>query len=106
MAIRRATRLRPPSETPVALSGTSSKFTGSLLEISPFGLSVKSPQKVEVGTILRLAIAVGGDYFRAAAIVRSTLPYGFAMEFLSMTTIDRQTMRRLYLRLEMAARPS
>jgi hypothetical protein len=90
----------------VALSGTSSKFTGSLLEISPFGLSVKSPQKVEVGTILRLAIAVGGDYFRAAAIVRATLPHGFAMEFLSMTTIDRQTMRRLYLRLEMAARPS
>jgi hypothetical protein len=75
-----------------------------LQEISPFGLSVKTAQKVENGTILRLAIAVGGDYFRAAAIVRSALPGGLAMEFLSMTTVDRQTMRRLYLKLEMAAR--
>jgi hypothetical protein len=104
MATRRAARLRPPSETQVALSGTDSKFTGSLLEISPYGLSVKSSQKVEIGTVLRLAIAVGGDFIRAAAIVRTIRPDGFAMEFLSMTTMDRQTMRRLYLKLEIATR--
>ena len=28
------------------------------------------------------------------------------MEFLSMTAIDRQVMRRLYLRMQIAARPS
>ena len=90
----------------MALSSTNSKFTASLREISPFGLSVKCSKRVEVGAILRLAIAVGGDYFRAAAIVRASTSDGFAMEFLSMTTIDRQTMRRLYLRLEMASRPN
>jgi hypothetical protein len=106
MATRRAIRLRPAADTQVALIGTSSKFIGSLLEISPFGLSVKSSQKVEIGTIFRLVIGVGADYFRAAAIVRTSIPGGFAMEFLSMTAIDRQMMRRLYLRLQVAARPS
>ncbi len=51
MATRRAARLRPPSETQVALSSTDSKFTGSLLEISPYGLSVKTSQKVEIGAV-------------------------------------------------------
>jgi len=106
MATRRATRLRPTEGTQVALSGTSSKFTGSLLEISPYGLSIKSSQEAKIGTIFRLVIAVGADYFRAAAIVRTNIPGGFAMEFLSMTAIDRQVMRRLYLRLQMAARPN
>jgi hypothetical protein len=91
-------------DTQVAFIGTSSKFTAPLLEISPFGLSVKTSQAVEIGAIFRLVIAVGADYFRAAAIVRTNIPGGFAMEFLSMTAIDRQMMRRLYLRLQMAAR--
>jgi hypothetical protein len=106
MATRRATRLRPSGETQVALVGTSSKFTAPLLEISPFGLSVKSSREVEMGAIFKLVIAVGADYFRAASIVRAKIPGGFAMEFLSMTAIDRQVMRRLYLRLQMAARPT
>ena len=106
MATRRATRLRPPADTQVALVGPSSKFTASLIEISPYGLSVKSSREVEIGTIFKLVIAVGADYLRAAAIVRTTIPGGFAMEFLSMTAIDRQVMRRLYLKLEIAARPA
>jgi hypothetical protein len=90
----------------VALDGTSAKFTATLLEISPFGLSVKSSHEVEMGAIFKLVIEVGADYFRAASVVRAKIPGGFAMEFLSMTPIDRQVMRRLYLRLQMAARPS
>ena len=106
MATRRATRLRPPAETQVAFIGTSTKFTAPLLEISPYGLSVKSSREVGIGTIFKLVIAVGSEYFRAAAIVRTNIPSGFAMEFLSMTAMDRQVMRRLYLKLEIAARPA
>lgn len=106
MATRRAARLRPPAETQVAFIGTSSKFTAPLLEISPYGLSVKSTREVEIGTIFKLVISVGSEYFRAAAIVRTAIPGGFAMEFLSMTAIDRQVMRRLYLKLQIAARPA
>lgn len=106
MATRRATRLRPSGETQVALVGTTSKFTAPLLEISPFGLSVKSSHEVEMGAVFKLVIAVGADYFRAASVVRAKIPGGFAMEFLSMTAIDRQVMRRLYLRMQIAARPN
>ncbi len=106
MAARRATRLRPPAETHVAFTSTSTKFTAPLLEISPYGLSVKSSREVDIGTIFKLVIAVGSEYFRAAAIVRTNIPGGFAMEFLSMTAFDRQVMRRLYLKLQIAARPA
>lgn len=57
-----------------------------------------------MGAVFRLGIQVGADYFRAAAIVRAKTPGGFAAEFLSMTAIDREMMRRLYLRLQMASR--
>jgi len=75
------------------------------MEFSPFGLSVQSSREVTTGTIFKLGIRVGTDYFRAAGIVRAIIPSGFAVEFLSMTAMDRQTMRRLYLRLQMATRP-
>ncbi len=84
--------------------GTDVKFTAPLVDFSPFGLSVKTAHEVTTGTILRLGIKVGADYFRAAAAVRTKIPGGFAVEFLSMTAIDREMMRRLYLRLQIAAR--
>jgi hypothetical protein len=80
------------------------KFSAPLLDFSPFGLSVKTSREVTTGTIFRLAIQLGADYFRAAAIVRAQIPGGFAVEFLSMTAMDRELMRRLYLRLQIAAR--
>jgi hypothetical protein len=88
----------------VGFVGTELKFTAPLLEFSPFGLSVKTSRLVPIGTIFRLGVKVGADYFRAAAIVRVILDCGFAVEFLSMTAIDREMMRRLYLRLQMTAR--
>ena len=105
MATRRATRVRSDGPTHVGFVGTKDKFTAPLLDFSPFGLSVKSSREVAAGAIFRLGIRVGADYFRAAAIVRARIPGGFGVEFLSMTTIDREVMRRLYLRLKMAAGP-
>jgi hypothetical protein len=88
----------------VGFIGTDMKFTAPLLEFSPFGLSVKTAEEVVTGKIFRLGVKVGADYFRAAGIVRAKFPGGFAVEFLSMTPIDRELMNRLYLRLQMAAR--
>jgi len=104
MATRRATRFRAKTIAQVGFVGGDVTFTAPLLDFSPFGLSVKTSREVTVGTIFRLAIKVGADRFRAAAIVRAKIPDGLAVEFLSMTPVDRETMRRLYLRLQMAAR--
>lgn len=104
MATRRAIRVKPRTATQVGFVGTSAKFTAPLHEFSPYGLSVKSSREVAIGTVFRVGIQVGADYFRAAAIVRAKFPGGFAAEFLSMTAVDREMMRRLYLRLKMATR--
>ncbi len=104
MATRRATRVRVKAAAQVGFVGTDVKFTAPLLDFSPFGLSVKTSREVTTGTIFRLGIQVGDDYFRAAAVVRAKIPDGLAVEFLSMTAPDREMMRRLYLRLQMAAR--
>ena len=104
MAARRATRVRAKVATQVGCIGTDVKFTAPLIEFSPFGLSVKTSREVAIGTIFRLGIKVGADYFRAAAIVRAKIPGGFGVEFLSMTVVDQEMMRRLYLRLQMTAR--
>ena len=101
---RRATRLRAQVATHVGFIRSEIKFTASLLDFSPFGLSVKASREVTTGTIFRLGIQVGSDCFRAAAIVRAIIPGGFGVEFLSMTPLDREMMRRFYLRLQMAAR--
>ena len=104
MATRRATRVRTKAATQVGFVGANVKFTAPLLDFSPFGLSVKTPREFAIGTIFRLGVQVNTDYFRAAAIVRAKIPGGLAVEFLAMTPLDRQMMRRLYLCLQMAAR--
>jgi hypothetical protein len=78
------------------------KFAAPLHEFSPFGFSVKTSREPTIGTIFRLGMKGGADYFRAAAIVRRKFPDGLVMEFLSMTAMDREMMRRLYLRLKTA----
>jgi len=101
---RRATRVPANATAQVSFVGTDAKFTAPLLNFSPFGLAVQTSREVTAGTIFRLGIQVGSDYFRAAAIARRTHPGVLAVEFLSMTAMDREMMRRLYLRLQIAAR--
>jgi hypothetical protein len=99
-ARRRAVRALPHTPIEVGFVSTDGSFTAPLREFSPFGLSVGKPQPgVKIGRILRLAMRVDADCFRAAAIVRVCLPGGFAVEFLSMTPWDRELMHRLYRRL-------
>ena len=104
MAARRANRVRTREVAQVGFVGGDQRFTAPLLDFSPFGLSVKTTCEAKNGTIFRVGIKVGADYFRAAAITRSQFPGGFAVEFLSMGAIDREMMRRLYLRLQIVAR--
>ncbi|MFZ0960426.1 MAG: PilZ domain-containing protein [Terriglobia bacterium] len=104
MKCRRATRVRAKATIDVGFVGGDDKFTASLLDLSPFGLSVKTSREVKAGTIFKLGVRSGTDCFRAAAIVRALIPGGFAVEFLSMNPTDRELMRRDYARLQMAAR--
>ena len=101
---RRANRVRATGVTHVGFVGIDQKFTAPLLDFSPFGLAVKTTRQVKTGTIFRLGVQVGADSFRAAAVTRRQFPGGFAVDFLSMGAIDREMMRRLYLRLQIAAR--
>ena len=84
--------------------GTDERFAAPLADFSPFGLSVRTTRKVKIGTVFRLGIKIGTEYFRAAAVVRSQFPDGFAVEFLSMNNADRELLHRSYQRLQMAAR--
>ncbi len=101
---RRAARVRAKTTLDVGFVGTDERFTAPLADFSPFGLSVKTTRKVKIGTVFRLGIKLGTEYFRAAAVVRSQFPDGFAVEFLSMSLVDRELLRRSYQRLQMAAR--
>jgi len=100
MPQRRAERVRFQTAMPVGFVGGNEHFVASLSEFSPFGLSVKTPQSVTPGAVVRLGIKVDADYFRAAAVVRARFSDGFAVEFLSMTSMDRELLRRIYLRLQ------
>jgi hypothetical protein len=101
---RRATRVRAKTIIDVGFVGTDDRFTAPLLDLSPFGLSVKTSRKVKTGAIFKVGVRSGNDCFRAAAIVRALIPGGFAVEFLSMNPIDRELMRRHYARMLMIGR--
>lgn len=101
---RRAARVRAQAAVDVGFVSASDKFTAPLLDFSPFGLSVRTSREVKTGTIFKLGVISGADCFRAAAIVRALIPSGFAVEFLSMNSTDRELMRRQYARMQMAAR--
>ena len=101
---RRAVRFRAHAATSVGFASTGHSFTAPLIDFSPFGLSVKASHEVKTGTVFRLIVRMGADYFRAAAVSRTQIPDRFAVEFLSMTPTDREIMRRTYQRLQMASR--
>ena len=103
---RRAPRVRAQTPISVGFVSSNEKFVGSLLDFSPFGLSVRTAHEVKAGMILKLGIVSGAEVFRAAAIVRTSIPGGFGVEFLSMHPVDREALRRQYARLQLAARNS
>ena len=101
---RRAARVQAPTILDVGFLGAGEAFVAPLVNFSPFGLSVKTTRAVKVGTVFRLGFKTGSDYFRAAVVVRSQFPAGFAVEFVSMSGMDRELLRRSYQRFQMAAR--
>ena len=93
--------MRALSTIDVGFVGADVKFTAPLIDLSPFGLSVKTSREVKPGAIFKVGVRSGSDYFRAAAIVRALIPGGFAVEFLSMNPTDRDLMRRHYARMRL-----
>ncbi len=103
---RRAERVRFKTSIYVGFVIGNDRFSALLEEFNPFGLVVKTSREVKPGTVLRLGIKIETDYLRAAAVVRRKFSDGFAVEFLSMGSMDREILRRIYLRLQLADRPS
>ena len=65
MVQRRAQRVRFKSPIQAGFVAGDERFSGSLADFSPFGLSVRCPHDVKPGTIFRLGIKVDTDFFRS-----------------------------------------
>ncbi len=106
MAGRRAKRFKAPFTIPIAFLGSSTRFTGDLVDISTTGLLLRCEQDIEPGTIGRMAIPVGYETSRVVAVAARRIPgVGVGFEFRHMTPHDRELLRRLLLRLAQAAEP-
>ena len=105
MAIqRRAERVRFQNPVQAGFIAGEERFAGSVGDFSPFGLAVETPHTVTPGAVYRLGIKVDAEYFRAAAIVRTKSQGGFGAEFLSMSPVDRELLRRLYMSVRRTVR--
>jgi hypothetical protein len=101
---RRAERVQFQNPVQAGFMAGDERFAGSIGDFSPFGLGVKTPHRVTPGAVYRLGIKVDTGYFRAAAIVRTKSSDGFGAEFLSMSPVDRELLRRLYMSVRRALR--
>ena len=72
-------------------------FAGELHEIGLEGLFIATAESlnpVAVGNTGKLGVVFPNWFFRASAIVRHVLPgRGFGVEFITMSTIDREAIR-------------
>lgn len=106
MAGRRAKRIKAPFTIPIAFLGSSTRFTGDLVDISTTGLLLRCEQDIEPGAIGRMAIPVGHETSRVVAVATRRIPgVGIGFEFSHMTPHDRELLRRLLMRLACAAEP-
>jgi hypothetical protein len=104
MAGRRAKRLRASHHVPVGFVGPSASFTGDLVDLSKTGLLVRCSQSLEPGAPGRIGIPMGQETMRAMVAVRRHVPpIGLAFEFIQMSLRDRELLRRLLKRLQVAA---
>ncbi len=106
MAERRAKRVKAARKIAVGFLGAGARFTGDLVDISTYGLLVRSSQELEVGTPGRLGIDMGYATIRIVAVVRRVVPgVGVAFDFSTMGTRDRELLHRLLLMLSKLSPP-
>lgn len=101
MAGRRAKRIRAVRQIMVGFTGASTRFAGTLVDISRTGLLMRCPHDLALETGGRIAIELGVDVLRCTVKVRRRVPdVGLAVEFIQMRPRDRELLHRLLVHLE------
>jgi len=103
--IRKAERYEAKVEIHIGILGVGVRKTGRVVDLSMTGVLMRTSEKLEPGTHVRMGIEVGTEVLRTMAIVRRIVPgVGVAFEFAQMNQRDRQILGRLILQLKMSAR--
>jgi hypothetical protein len=103
--VRKATRHAANVTVYVGILGVGLRLTGKIVDLSMTGVLMRTSEKLEPGTNVRMGIEMGVDTFRTVAIMRRVVPgVGIAFEFAQMSQRDRQLLGRL-LQSVKASRP-
>ena len=71
----------------------SRRIAGKLDKVSLRGLFLRTKQAVPVGSVGKVGVDFRDWFFRATAVVRSVEPgRGVGLEFIKMTSLDRQAL--------------
>ena len=72
----------------------SRRIAGELQKVSLRGLFLRTEQLVPAGSVGKVGVDFRNWFFRATAVVRSVEPgRGVGLEFIKMTSLDRQALR-------------
>lgn len=94
--VRKAARFEATVEINMGILGVGLRFTGRMVDLSMTGVLMKTSQKLEPGTHVRMGIEMGVHTFRTRAAVRRAVPgVGIAFEFTQMSQRDREHLGRL-----------
>ncbi len=101
---RQFRRYITPDRLRAGFIGADLRIAGEVHEIGLEGLFIATKEPVAVGMVGKFGVKFPNWFFRANAIVRHVFPgRGFGIEFLSMSTLDRQELGSYYGALRRAA---
>ena len=88
------------------ISGTH-RIPGEIHEISQSGMLFLTRKTLEVGSVGKVGAQMPNWFFRANAVVRTVVAgKAFGLEFLNMSSLDRQMLRNYCGRLDKATQDS
>ena len=93
----RFARYETPKRPIAGIITAQERYFGSIYNIGHTGAFFLNAEAVKTETVGKMGIEMPNWFFRANIIVRETKPgVGFNVEFIRMTSLDRQTLR-MYL---------
>ncbi len=91
---RRFPRYIIPDKPRAGFIGAGLRVAGKVREIGLEGLFLSTKEPIAVGKPGKVGVEFPNRFFRANAVVRYVLPgRGFGVEFITMSTLDREAIR-------------
>ena len=91
---RRVIRYITPDSPRAGFIAAGLRIAGQVRDISQAGMFISTKAPVDVGKVGKVGVEFPNGFFRASAIVRNVKPgQGFALNFLNMSSADRQALR-------------